>query len=550
MAMLGHCRSCGSCGKTFAAKDRVSLEKHEFKCKVRQARLRALPNFAVSSLGSELGPTPASGRVEAWVVGMPKTCIACGTSKGRRQFIPGQWKATNAECRTCRNAPTGSAAPAHDADHVHQVPPRVRPTRRGGHSAPQHQEAARKLHGSKAAEKLTAVKKKTPVKKKEPAADKKKVKKKEPEKSVAMKPPKKQHAEEEWLETELMATAAEKAAAVRLAGAGWAHLEEGSELARSLEMPFDAACSLQRQVLTEKVIQTRKKLGTKGPAILRSFQCDGVLKASREFEFPPLQVLERCLQQQLGMSAKEAQVALNEPKKQLSAKLLREFQSARSADGVTETLEQSARTRDLAAAFESAVQTRLKRTGVLFLTEDEQKSKASNAGVRSNPTPDFLIDPETDLVVRGAEVRWIEVKNFFGTTLGYHKQQLHKRLTNYHRLYGPGAVVFSLGAGESMRSVLVLASPGGGSPPPRARRSPADSDVPTPCAAETAVAFPEPTPALEPEPEPEPELEPQPQPQPQPVPEPEPEPVCEICSGPLGDATQYCAGCGGDSDDL
>ena len=52
----------------------------------------------------------------------------------------------------------------------------------------------------------------------------------------------------------------------------------------------------------------------------------------------------------------------------------------------------------------------------------------------------------------------------------------------------------------------------------------------------------------EPEPEPEPELEPQPQPQPQP--EPEPEPVCEICSGPLGDATQYCAGCGGDSDDL
>jgi hypothetical protein len=328
-----------------------------------------------------------------------------------------------------------------------------------------------------------------------------------------MKPPQTHHAEEEWLETELMATAAEKAAAVHLAGAGWAHLEEGSEMARSLEMPFDAACSLQRQVLTEKVIQTRKKLGTKGPAILRSFQCDGVLEASREFELPPLQVLERCLQE-LGMSAKEVQVALNEPN-QLSAKLLREFQSARSADGVSETLEQSARTRELAAAFESAVQTRLKRTGVLFMTEDEQKSKASNAGVRFNPTPDFLIDPETNLVVGGAEVRWIEVKNFFGSTLGYHKQQLQKQLTNYRRLYGPGAVVFSLGAGESMRlvlpkGVLVLASPGGGSPPPRARESPVDSDVSTLCAAETAVPFPEPTPELELEPEPEPEPEPQP----------------------------------------
>ena len=118
------------------------------------------------------------------------------------------------------------------------------------------------------------------------------------------------------------------------------------------------------------------------------------------------------------------------------------------------------------------MQTRLKRTGVLFLTEGEQKTKASKAGVRSNPTPDFLIDPEADFVVGGAKVGWIEVKNFFGSTLGYHGKELLKQRTNYCDLYGPGAVIFSLGAGESVRQVLppdvlVLASPGGGGPPPR-----------------------------------------------------------------------------------
>ena len=288
-------------------------------------------------------------------------------------------------------------------------------------------------------------------------------------KKHAKSPPEKHRVEvADWLETKLVTAAVEHAAAVQLAKAGWAHLEEGSELARSLKMPFDAACSLQRQVLTKKVIETRTKLCGKGPAILQSFTRDGVLEASRKFELPPLQVFDRCLQQ-LGMSAKEAQMALNNPK-QLSVDLLRQFQSARSADGVTETHDQSARTSELAVAFESAVGTRLSRTGVLFFTEDQQKkSKASKAGVRLDPTPDFLIDLDADFVVGGARVCWIEVKNYFGSALGYHRQQLLKQLANYQRLYGTGAVIFRFGAGESIRQilppgVLVLASPTGGYP--------------------------------------------------------------------------------------
>ena len=204
------------------------------------------------------------------------------------------------------------------------------------------------------------------------------------------------------------------------------------------------------------------------------------LEASRKFELPPLQVLGYCLKLQLGMSHHEVQVALDEPEIYLSSKMQHQFQSARSADGVTETLSQSARTKAFATGFEIAVKTRLQRAGISFLTEEEQTREAREAGTGQAPTPDFLIgsnraDVDADvgllIALSGYEVRWIEVKNYFGSALGYHGKKLRKQLSNYSRLYGPGAVVFSIGAGESIHQVLpsdvvVLAAPGGGHPPP------------------------------------------------------------------------------------
>jgi hypothetical protein len=62
--------------------------------------------------------------------------------------------------------------------------------------------------------------------------------------------------------------------------------------------------------------------------------------------------------------------------------------------------------------------------------------------------------PQDYHIVGDAEVRWIEVKNFFGSALGYHRQKMRSLFEKYRRLYRPGAVVFRLAAGESVLSVL------------------------------------------------------------------------------------------------
>jgi len=259
------------------------------------------------------------------------------------------------------------------------------------------------------------------------------------------------------LEAELMGAATEKAAADLLSAAGWGRLQEVGELADSLlGMPFFVALSLQRQMLTKKVIKSSWKFGKFGQHILRTFRSQGVLQASVKFELPPLAVFGYCLAREPGMSHDTAKVALSEPETHLSGNTLCEFHAARRADGVTQTMMEDVRTHDRAVAFECAVKARLTEGGVAFLTEDDQKREAAAVGSRPQATPDFLIRGDVPLYIGAAEVRWIEVKNFFGSALGYHRSPMSKQFEKYRRLYGPGAVVFSLGAGESIRQVLPL----------------------------------------------------------------------------------------------
>jgi hypothetical protein len=253
----------------------------------------------------------------------------------------------------------------------------------------------------------------------------------------------------------LMDAGLEKAAADQLSGAGWGDLQVSSALAVSLQMPFSAACSLQRQMLTLTVIKTSWKLVTLERQLLKAVRRDGVLRASATFALPPLKVFGFFLEHGHGRSAEATRDALNQPEAYLSGETLNMFHVARHADGVTQTADQDRNTAEYAAAFEREVEARLVAAGVPFLTEDAQK-RARPPGTPSVATPDFLIPSDFALVVGvdRDEVRWIEVKNFFGSALGYHGKKIRSQFEKYRRLYGPGAVVFKCVAGESVLSVL------------------------------------------------------------------------------------------------
>lgn len=255
----------------------------------------------------------------------------------------------------------------------------------------------------------------------------------------------------------LMDAGLEKLAADQLGAGGWSRLQESSALHHSLKMPsFAAACSLQRQVLTLKVIKRRWKYDQLERPILNAVRSNGVLSASSKFGLPPLAVFKHFLERGRGLSRNDTRAALDDPELHLQGDTLRQFYAARAADSVTSTGAQDAATLAHATDFERAVQARLDAAGVAYYTEDDQKIRArrDTPGAPLVATPDFLMPPEFELTVGEAPVKWIEVKNFFGSALGYHAKKLSKQLGKYRRLYGPGAVVFKCGAGESVARVL------------------------------------------------------------------------------------------------
>ena len=147
-----------------------------------------------------------------------------------------------------------------------------------------------------------------------------------------------------------------KAAAVLLNSSGevgWGRLDETSVTVSSLGMTsFSAVCSLRNQMLTKEAKQAHWKLDKQGTRILRQVRLNGVVKASKQINLPPLKVLSFVLQNEHGITNGEAQVALNAPDVHLTGFMLKQFRAARQADSVTKTLGQEDSTKAHPLAFE------------------------------------------------------------------------------------------------------------------------------------------------------------------------------------------------------
>jgi hypothetical protein len=109
-------------------------------------------------------------------------------------------------------------------------------------------------------------------------------------------------------------------------------------------------------------------------------------------------------------SPKAVQVALDRPEAHLSGDMLRQFHIARSADSVSQTLDEDELTKTFSAVFKLAVKTRLQRDCVSFHSEgDQRQQQKRGAGNQpTHPTPDFLIHDDFKFVIGCADVRWIE----------------------------------------------------------------------------------------------------------------------------------------------
>ena len=98
------------------------------------------------------------------------------------------------------------------------------------------------------------------------------------------------------------------------------------------------------------------------------------------------------------------------------------------------------------ARAENAVGSTLARLGIAAESEAEQRAAGSTC------TPDYML--RRAAVINGQEVRWIEVKLFFGAGIMRKSWapslQAIKQAKRYMEAYGPGAVVFAKGHSEAL----------------------------------------------------------------------------------------------------
>lgn len=92
-----------------------------------------------------------------------------------------------------------------------------------------------------------------------------------------------------------------------------------------------------------------------------------------------------------------------------------------------------------ATRFEGKVEKKLRKVGLKFLTEKQQRE----AGTNTSATPDFLMT--APIFYNGHQINWIDAKNFLGWESDLVYSKLKKQAKKYNTAFGHGAFIFSEG---------------------------------------------------------------------------------------------------------
>jgi Mor family transcriptional regulator len=107
--------------------------------------------------------------------------------------------------------------------------------------------------------------------------------------------------------------------------------------------------------------------------------------------------------------------------------------------------------------FEENIEEFLKDNHIKYKTQEELVEIQTAKYGKPISTPDFLI--ETDLVINGKSVKWIDAKNFYGSSVPFVQQNIERQVEKYLKNYGSGALVFSLGYSSELdvgKDILLL----------------------------------------------------------------------------------------------
>lgn len=223
-------------------------------------------------------------------------------------------------------------------------------------------------------------------------------------------------------------------------------------------MLFEQALSLRKQLLVDKIVNDGWKLRKNGDRIRRAYQ-QGVslLDLAVQYDQPPVAIFRDMLTTRVRAHRMFDDLRDKDKRNVVKAGLRgdgpawdmmserdrHELATAKAVDH-TSYAEEDSTERVRSADWEESLYAYLDASGVRYLNETALKDLGSPS------TPDcVLLD---DCYVNGRLVRWIDMKNFYGSAASKHfVDKLIKQASRYNTEFGgPGAIVYKLGHSEGL----------------------------------------------------------------------------------------------------
>lgn len=174
-----------------------------------------------------------------------------------------------------------------------------------------------------------------------------------------------------------------------------------------------------------------------------------ILFLSKKYDGSPLNILRVILKEKY--SNDKIKKLFNKPKL-LNEYDLKQFEIAKKNDDFA--LINQDEIRERADDFELKIGEVLKKMGIKFKTQNELTEEQIKSHGKAFSTPDFLI--ESELMINGHRVNWIDAKNFFGSNINFVKKKITEQTQKYIKNYGEGAIIFNLGFNEVYNDSNIL----------------------------------------------------------------------------------------------
>ena len=199
--------------------------------------------------------------------------------------------------------------------------------------------------------------------------------------------------------------------------------------------------SLRSQFLKSKVIEKHYMVKKFKNNLLSEYSNNSVLDLCKKYDIAPLTIMRMIILEKYNFKISENKIKKlkDNDKKQLEIALNNDITSQLNQDSVM----------DESIKYEQKIGRALSKKGIKYKTQEDLTEEQTEKYGYAVITPDFLFDQEINL--NGENIKWMEIKNFYGSNIKYFKNKIKKQLTKYKNKWGKGCVVFRYGFNSELK---------------------------------------------------------------------------------------------------